>query len=389
MLLRTQVPSNPPRRRSIGRPLLISALLVLALPVLAGGAGAEPVPVLPPGVSISVNGQSMSGDEGGKLDGCTLAIAVAGLDTETAPVTVGVVVEAVSPTTPEGSPATLVDQQTVVDTASWSTDLVMDGLVAPYPIKANGYHLRVLVSLDGTLAASSVYWLACGAAQDGNPTRILFAVQWQTNDGLTTDRAPEGQLPDGWRGPLRIDGTSQIGSATCTFPAGATELVCQYDNPGHGDQPGLVVPGSPKATYDVAGTGIPAGWSLDATTVGTFVGRDLPRGEDHDQAEATRAVTTQAVTTQAEEGPFVCTHAVRLVQDPAPPTTTTTVPSTTASTAAVEAKVTTEATPTPEPPVATLPVTGSSSWALAGLGTMLVLAGAAMVAVSTRRRRLD
>jgi LPXTG-motif cell wall-anchored protein len=376
------------QRASIGRSLLAAAVavFVLVLVVLMPGAGAEPVPELPPGVTISVNGQSMTGDEGGKIDGCTLSIAVDGLDPQQSPTNVGVKVNAVAPTTPEGSPATLVDHSTSVEATSWSEDLVMDDLVAPFPIKANGYHLRVLVSLDGTLAATGVYWLACGAEQSGNPTRILFAVEWVTNEGITTDIAPDQRLPAAWRDSLRVAGSSHNGEATCDFLPDASQLACVYDNPGHGDHPGLVVPGNPQATYDVSATGIPAGWTLDASTVGTFVGRETcPRGED------------EVVVTAEHEGPFTCTHVVRLAEDPVPPTTTTAVPSTTAAPVPTTAAATTPTTAAPSgvqaagvqqtPVTGTLPATGSSDSTLLAVGSLLVLTGAAVAGYATRARR--
>lgn len=380
-------PDHVRRHRSIGL-ALVAAVVALVLSTFVGAAAAEPVPELPPGVTVTVNGLPTTGEEGGKIAGCTLSIAVNGLDPQQSPTDVAVKVNAVSPTTPEGSPTTLVDESTSVAASSWSEDLVMDDLLAPFPIKANGYHLRVFVSIDGTLAASGVYWLACGAAQDGNPTRILFAVEWVAADGTTDALAPEERLPVAWRDGLVVEGESRIGDATCTFLPDATQLVCEYDNPGHGEHPGMVVPGSPEATYDVGASGIPAGWTLDATTVGTFVGRvTCPRGEDHEVL----------VDTAEHEGSFTCTHVVRLVEDPPPPTTTTTTVTTSTTASTVPAPTTVPATTAPgqvlaaaaQPAAAatgTLPATGASSTLLV-LGSVLVLTGGAASVVARRSRR--
>jgi hypothetical protein len=305
--MRTTSPTTTRRTRPVLASLLGTIALVAGLVALVPSAGADVTP------TATVNGTALAGD-GGKLDGCTLAVVVDGLPADpAAPTTVAVAVAAVSPTAPEGAPIGLVDDSDTTTAASWSHDYPMDALVAPLPISTNGYRLRVTVAADGTGVGSGTYWLACGASQDGNPTRILFDVRWVTVDGTALAALPPEGVAEGWATTFLISGTSKKGTATCTYPAGSSTLACVYDNPGHGSDPGLVVPGNPEATYRVAVGGVPDGWLVDPSTVGTFVGRDVcPRGggghgEDDGGGEVAAA---------AAEGPFVCTHTVVLVQQP-------------------------------------------------------------------------
>ncbi len=167
-----------------------------AATAVAPVAAEEPVPNPPPGVTITVNGLPMTGEEGGKIPECTFALAVSGLTENADPATaIDVTIKAVPPMTPEGSPVTLVQQSFSTTATTWTQDFPMDALVAPFTPHSNGYHLRVLVSIDGTLAGSSIYWLGCGQPQTGNPTRILFAVDWQANDGTTSTDAPVRAAP--------------------------------------------------------------------------------------------------------------------------------------------------------------------------------------------------
>ena len=160
----------------------------------------------------------------------------------------------------------------------------------------------------------------------GNPTRILFAVTWETYDGVVhTSMPPEG-LDAGWGTSFLLEGTSSKGVATCSYEVGSTTLTCDYDNPGHGSEPGLVVPGNPEATYIVSVSGLPTGWRVDPATVGTFVGRETcPRGGDgHDGGHG-----EELLPAAEHEGGHTCTHVVALVQDPPPPTTPTSTTTTT------------------------------------------------------------
>jgi hypothetical protein len=343
-------------------------------------AAEEPSPTPPAGVTITVNGLSMTGEEGGKIPGCTFSIAVTGLPENPDPATaIGVTIKAVPPMTPEGSPVDLVKENFTTSTTEWTHDFPMDALVTPFTPHSNGYHLKVLVSLNGTLAGASTYWLGCGEPQTGNPTRILFAVEWHANDGSMSTDAPSALLPAGWQQYFGLHATSKKGTAECTYAAGSGVLECVYDNPGHGDEPGLVVPGNPEATYDVAVGGVPAGWSVDPATLGTFIGRDVcPRGHEGDGHEGDGHEgggdeESPAAEPGGDEGEdsWVCTHTVVLVEASAPPV----VPPTQAV-EAVEA-----AAP------ASLAMTGRPVAGFVWTGSGLTLLGAALLGWSAYERR--
>lgn len=374
---------------------LLLGTLVTASPAVAGDG---PVPQPPPGVTITVGGVEMVGEEGGKIPGCSIDLGIAGMDaSEEAPLPIGIVLKAVPPMTPEGQPDTLVSDADQAVGPDWSRSYDLTTLLAPYDPHANGYRVRVEVRLDGVLAAASAYWLGCGQAQTGNPTRILFAVEWLTNDGILLDEAPDGRLPDGWRSSFVLTGTSKKGVATCTFPAGSGVLVCEYDNPGHGDDPGLVVPGNPKATYAVAVTGVPARWDPDPADLGTFVGRDVcPRGHGGDDGGHGDEVVASVEDEGGHEGegPFVCTHTVRLIEQPPPPTTTTTTtvppPEPTVTEPPTTVAPTTVAEVEGEQQVqATLPVTGPAHLWLVPVGLALLGLGALTLRQSRRLAALE
>ena len=184
-------------------------------------------------------------------------------------------------------------------------------------------------------------------------------------------------LPSGWQQTFLLEGTSKKGTAECTYAAGSGLLECVYDNPGHGDEPGLVVPGNPKATYDVAVNGVPTGWSADPATLGTFVGRDVcPRGHEGEGGEGGggEGETTAAADPGGGEGegPWVCTHTVVLVQAAAPPVVTQPAP-------AVEA----EAITAPAP----LAMTGRSVAGFVWTGSALLVLGGALLGWSAYDRR--
>ncbi len=395
-------------------------LVVLLSPFSAVAAAAEePVPTPPPGVSITVNALPMTGGEGGKISSCTFSLAVIGLEESADPPTaVDVTITAVAPAVPGGSPVDLVTDATTTSASTWSRDYPMDELVAPLTRHANGYHLRVQVAIDGTLAGSSVYWLGCGEPQAGNPTRLVFAVQWIGRDGTTYDEAPSALLPAGWEASFLVTGSSKIGDAACTYAPGSAELVCIYDNPGHGGPPGLVVPGNPKATYDVVLAGAPAEWTPDETTLGTFVGRDTcPRGGGghdggdeggHEGGHDGGHETPPTVVPQAEEGggghdggdggggghggEGTCVHTVVLVQAPEPPTSPPGEPpapsASVSPTTAAEALGASAAKAPATGAEGVLPATGSAATGpLASMGVALAVSGALLVAASTRLQR--
>ncbi len=381
----------------VGAAVVVLGLVAVLSPLLVVGAAADEheVPDPPPGVTVDVNGVPMSGEEGGKIEGCSIAIAVAGLPESPDPSTdIDVRITAVPPAVPEGSPLDLVSESFTTDVSSWTQDFPLDDLVAPLTRAGNGYHLRVRVTINGTLAGSNIYWLGCGEPQSGNPHRILLAVQWRTNDGLTHDDAPIAVLPPGWEASFQLEGTSQRGTATCAYTSGSALLECTYDNPGHGDQPGLVVPGNPRATYDVAVNGVPATWTVEAMTVGTFVGRETcPRGGDHEDGgdhQSGDAGDVAAPTAhEGEDGHDRdgCVHTVVLVQDPAqpPPPVPPVEPSEVTPVAPAPTEV--QAATATSGAAGQLPATGVESTTLIRLAVVLLATGGALTGWAAFRRR--
>ena len=370
---------------------------------------------------VSINGTPIDADVGQKVEGCTVVVEVTGLDPDPQQVNLGVTISAVAPTVPEGSTDVLVDEDLVREPSRASSErLQMDDLVDAFAIKTNGYRLAVAVTLDGASMGARELWLACGATQDGEPNRIVFEVQWLDPAGKSLTMPLDSTMPAGWRDAYAVHASSIRGTATCTIPPGAEQLVCEYVNPGHGSEPGLVVPAGKRHTYEVAQVGLAAGWVLDESTVGTFLGRETcptggcggggghdAGGGGHDggscggQAEAVTVVEVTDV-----EDAETCVHTVinqRLAPSTPPvtaePTTTTTTTSTTSTPPTTTTTTTTSTTSTPptttkplvlpsevtaatpnptEPPttvgVATLPRTGSglAGLALAGLALLVV-----------------
>ena len=182
--------------------MALAGALLLLLPGTTFVAQAEPVP--PPGVTILLNGTPMSG-EGGKIDSCVLSLDISGLEVGADPATaIGVTVNAVGPTVPEGTEATLVDDTSTTTEATWSGDYDMTTLVAPYEPKPNGYHLRVIVSINDVTAGEKTVWLGCGEPQTGTPSRLVFAVAWQGWDGAVLP-GPPADLTIGWEGDFVLE----------------------------------------------------------------------------------------------------------------------------------------------------------------------------------------
>jgi hypothetical protein len=180
-----------------------------------------------------------------------------------------------------------------------------------------------------------------GGGGMGGPTSLVFTLTWETNDGVVHESMPAPALA-GFGAVSFNAGGQEMGTATCTQAAGATELTCVYENKGHGGMPGLVLPMSPKATFTVSVTDVPTGWTVDPSTVGTFTGGDVCPREDggHEGDEGgeggheTTTTTIEGAAPAAEDGgeggeggegggggkePTYCYHNVALIQDPAPP----------------------------------------------------------------------
>ena len=320
---------------------------------------------------VLINGLPLQ-TEGARLAGCAISVDVSGLTgtTETG-VPVSLEISAVAPTVPEGTVEVLVTEQATVFEATWHREVDMTSILLDYPAKPNGYRLSVSVSIDSVEAGSITVWLACGAAQEGHPARILFEVAWLDARGDVPVAGPLDQvMPAGWRDDYRLTAASERGTASCSYPPASDVLVCAYDNPGHGTQPGMVVPGGKKHEYTVTQTGLPLGWTVDASTLGTFLGRDTcPPGEGHHGDEAA------AEPDEGEGSGRTCVHQVvnlRLAPPPPPP-----APPPEPTPAAVVAGD----SQSPE----TLPITGTASTSWLVLALALLATGVALQRVSGRR----
>ena len=345
--------------------MVLALLGVWGLPSAPSAAAADEV--------VLVNGLPLESD-GDRLDGCTISVDVSGLaGTDANGVPIDVVITAIPPTVPEETTEVLVTEQTSASAASWHRDFDMTALLQELPAKPNGYRLSVAVSVDSVEMGELTAWLACGAAQEGSPARILFDVTWIDADGAPIDAPLDTVLPAGWRDDYRLTATSERGDASCGYPAGSDLLVCEYDNPGHGTRPGLVVPGGKHHTYTVTQTALPEGWTVDESTLGTFLGRDTcPKGDGHHDADA--------AAEHGEEGGRTCVHAVRNLQlavtPPVTPVTPVTPPPSEVGPTALVAG---------ESAAAALPATGTTSIPLVLLALSLMATGTVLQLAANRR----
>ena len=314
---------RPPARRS--RAWLVAAPLAALALVLGGAvADAQPAP------TVTVNGTPID-EEASPQDTCTLEVEVAGLPVDAA-TQVRTAVVGIPPSVPEGTELGLVDETATATGPTWATSIPVAPHLDQLSHHGNGHRVRLDVWLDGQPAGSQRSWLRCDDERPRHPTRMLFELHWLTHEGQPVAEPLDDLLPEGWRAVLRLDASSDKGTAVCTYPPGSDVLTCAYDNPGHEDAPGLVVPARPTATYEVAVSGLPDGATADAAALGTFVGRDeCPRGHDgHGGGGGGHDPGHVAVTDVHDEEPVVCTHAVDVtLPTPPPPTTTTTTSATT------------------------------------------------------------
>ncbi len=351
-------------------------------PLAADGDGEPAVVGRAADVVVTLNGQPLTDEGNSKLTGCSLTLAATVGAAPEAPREVSLQITAIAPTAPEGAPAALVDEVTSVTTSEWTSVHDMTSLLTDFDPKPNGYRLEVEVTIDDVPAGQKEIWLACGAAQDGSPNRILLAVEWLDSNGVLISQPLDEVVPDAdWRSGYSLWATSDRGVAACTYPPESDVLTCNYDNPGHGSKPGLLVPGGKKFTYDIVQIGLPSGWVVDANTIGTFVGRETcPKGGGHDDGHDDHAHA--AAHEEGHEDGEPCVHTVRNMQvEPSPPPTEppTTEPTNTAVVQA--ATLTTTATA----PVGTseLPATGSEVDGL--LRTALLTLAAARAPTALRR----
>ncbi len=277
---------------------------------------------LPDGVTVTVDGRDIKATdpEGSlpKIASCTFDIAASGLTIEP-PDTVGVRIVAWPPTAPGESRVKLVDvTETSVDGA-WAGSFPLDEAVQQFDRKGNGYHMRLEIVINGEIGAMKMYWLGCGEPQTGNPRRMLFDVQWFDADGTLLTTGLDSALPAGWRDGFVLNAAGERGTAECTYPPGSDFLSCRYVNPGHGDDPGLVLPGKPGTDYTVDVTGTPKRWVIDTETIGHFLADDTcPKGGGHDDGHQEKAAALAA--DEGDEGGHApCVHTVVITQLPVDP----------------------------------------------------------------------
>ena len=331
------------------------------------------------GVTVTVDGRDITaGDPEGslpKIASCTFDITASGLTVEP-PDAVGVRIVAWPPTAPGESRVKLVDVTETSADGAWAGSFPLDEAVQQFDRKGNGYHMRLEILINGEIGAMKMYWLGCGETQTGNPRRMLFDVQWFDAEGALLTTALDSALPAGWRDGFVLNAVGERGTAQCTYPPGTDLLTCRYVNPGHGDQPGLVLPGKPGTSYTVEVNGEPKRWVVDTETIGYFLADDTcPKGGGgHDDGHKEKAAALAA--DEGDEGGHApCVHTVVINQ-----TTVETPPDEGDGGNAnpPEEGDVGNANP-PEGDAAALPTTGASSLPLLPVGLILLTLGTALV----------
>ncbi len=202
---------------------------------------------------------------------------------------------------------TLVDVTETSADGVWAGSFPLDEAVQQFERKGNGYHMRLQILINGEMGAMKMYWLGCGEPQTGNPRRMLFDVQWFDPKGVMVTEALDDALPAGWRDDFALSAAGERGTAECSYLPSSDLLNCLYVNPGHGDAPGLVLPGEPGTSYTVDVAGVPQGWVADPAGLGTFLADETcPKGGgDHDDGD-------EATGEEGEQEP--CIHTVSINQ---------------------------------------------------------------------------
>ena len=276
------------------------------------------------GVTVTVDGRDITaGDPEGslpKIASCTFDITASGLTVEP-PDTVGVRIVAWPPTAPGEGRVKLVDVTETSADGAWAGSFPLDEAVQQFDRKGNGYHMRLEILINGEMGAMKMYWLGCGEPQTGNPRRMLFDVQWFDADGTLLTMALDSALPAGWRDDFVLNAAGERGTVECTYPLGSDLLACRYVNPGHGDQPGLVLPGKPGISYTVDVAGEPRRWVVDTETIGYFLADDTcPKGGGgHDDGHEEKAAALAADEGDEGGGHASCLHTVVINQTPVEP----------------------------------------------------------------------
>jgi LPXTG-motif cell wall-anchored protein len=269
-----------------------------------------------------------------------------------------------------------------------------------------------------------------GGRGSGDPYRMTFVVSWRLPDDSSIP-VLDDVLPTDWRMMFDLAAASETGggkptSAHCTYPPGSTDLVCEFQNPGHGsDADGMIVPAKKTATYSVTVLWPTSGWTIDGANAGPYSARDLcPRGGHDDDSghdgghDGGHGETLEAAA--LEESGSGCIHTVVMrraavpaepppAEPPAqsPPTAEVPAaepPAQSPPTAEVPAA---EPPPsqTPVPPAAApatptvdvlpvavtpraLPATGNTATTTLMIGTIIVALGAGLSVLARRRNDL-
>lgn len=318
---------------------------------------------------LLVNGRPFHGEGSPLLEGCTMTVALSGV--EDGPHQVGVTI---SLTDPSGS-AEVASASDGFTGSAWEQSFPLDVALAAVEPHGNGHHLVVQVVLDGDTTTSRPFWLACGADQGGNPFHVTLQKEWR--DLLTGAVVPVPGSLD--RSTYLLEAYSERGSARCTYPEGSEVLSCTYENT-HGHEPEtswLVVPAGRHATFTVSERGLPPGYEAQSG-LGTFVARDVcpggPGGPGHGEESGDAEVG-------AEDHDRACPRlVVNVGSEQTSPTVTSTPPP------AVAGETVPGASAPSAEALTTLPRTGSPTLLLGMLGVALIAAG---VALEVRARAHD
>ena len=298
--------------------LLTAVLVAVSWTTTSRAAGGSPgtgtggVGTGQSGATITVNGQPLKSGSTTLLTGCTMEVAVSGITGSPA---VAILVEAMMPT----GTGTVLSVEEPFSSGSLTTGprnlatVLGDG---GFSKKANGYHLRVSVTVGDAKPASAPYWLACGAVQhSSHSVQVSLSVVWKGRNGQTT-ATPPGGLPRNFV----LTGVSGQGSGRCRYGKSGA-LSCQYvvtteegsGDEGEGPPSGVRVSG--LGTYVVEETGLPRGWAPDLSTVGQFAADPsllqwTGPPEDEDEAVSAHVLVPMA------GGPPVSGHVIVNVQQP-------------------------------------------------------------------------
>lgn len=159
------------------------------------------------------------------------------------------------------------------------TALVALGIVAAAPValsvgSANGVAPAIATADHATATTDP--------DNSGNPHLLTFDVDWHLVGGAAPTSL-KSVLPAGWQDHFELTATATGGtgspmSARCTYTG--EQLNCVYENHGNDHADGMMILPKPGTTYTVMVAGVPTGWKVEATTIGTFPGaKGCPKHE--------------------------------------------------------------------------------------------------------------